>query len=159
MFYLPVHLAFVLLVLVSLAYNDGLARLIRRFAFAFLIAAAVFSFLAYRYLFPSGLTSWHAIYVLCLSGVAAVCWLRNNQFADLAAIVVCLFISAGHLAEHYIGTSMNLAFLQGRKWIAWGAVFFIAGLIVSFAKGGQLRRLYRLLHQWHLAAEQPPGDQ
>jgi len=157
--YLPVHLAIIFLVLVSLAYSDGLARLIRRYSFVFLIGAAVFSFLSYRYVFPSALIPWHALYVLCLAGVAAICWLLNKQFTDLTAIVICLFISAGHLAEHYLGTSMNLAFLQGRRWIAWGAVSFFAGLVVSFAKGGQLRRLCRLLYQRHLAAQQPPADQ
>lgn len=63
------------------------------------------------------------------------------------------------MTEHYIGTSLNLVFLQGKKWFAWGAFFFIAGLMGSFVKGGQIRRVYRTLQQWQMAAEQPPHEQ
>ncbi len=156
--YLPIHLIFVSVVSVGLAYNDWLGRLIQRYASAFLVVAALLSLLIYRYLFPQALIPWHALYVLCLAAPVAVYWRLNKRFADLAAIIVGLFVAVGHLAEHYLGTSLNLAFLRGRTWIAWGAVFFVAGLIVSMAKAGQLRWLYRKLQQRQLTSEQPTQE-
>ena len=41
--------------------------------------------------------------------------------------------------------------LRGKRWILWGGIFLAVGFVVSLIKGGQFRRLRRLLiglHVW-----------
>jgi hypothetical protein len=39
--------------------------------------------------------------------------------------------------------------LRGRRWIAWGIIFFVVGLGVSLINGGQIRRIRRRLMRFH----------
>ena len=155
---LNTSLAIVLVALIGLSYDDAMGRMVRRWTTFILASAAAISLIAYRHLFPDVSSPWHAVYVLCLAAVAAACWKQNRRFGDLIAVVACLVISTGHLAEYTVGAGLRLVFLQGSKWLVWGAVFFTAGLFVSFAKGGQLRRMYRLLLRAHIALQRSLGD-
>ena len=82
--------------------------------------------------------------------MAVAYWLKNRQFADLVATVTCLVISSALIAENFIGSGLSYLVLEGKRWIAWGVVFFLLGLIVSLGKGGQLRQLRRALMRLHL---------
>jgi hypothetical protein len=57
------------------------------------------------------------------------------------------------VAEQIIGYGLTNLLLHGRRWIAWGIAFFVVGLFVSLAKGGQVRRLRRALMRLHLALQ------
>ena len=156
--YAPIHLAFVSVVLAGLVYDDSLGRLFRRVAGPILCGVAIFSLLAYRHLFPDIAVPWHALVAICLGIAAALCWLRNRQFRDLLSLVLCLGIAVTHLAEHFVGITVNLTLLRGKRWFIGGALFFVAGMLVSLLKGGQFRRLYQALKQWENALEKPPHD-
>src|SRR5262249_54225261 len=92
----------------------------------------------------------HAALTFGFAILASAYWLKNRRFVDLIAVVACLVVSAALLAEYFIGSGLAYLVLQGKRWIAWGGVFFLVGLGVSLAKGGQLRQLRRALMRLHL---------
>lgn len=154
--YFPVHLAVLLLSLIGFVYSDPLGQWMRRNVATLLALAAILSILFYRFLFPAYLTAWHAVYALCCGGVVWLAWKSNRRLHDFLAMLLCTGIAGCHLAEYYLGATPVLAYLPGRDWILWGTAFLLLGLVVSFAKGGQLRRWHRALQDWHLATEQSP---
>ncbi|MEQ8618493.1 MAG: hypothetical protein RIB44_18125 [Lacipirellulaceae bacterium] len=156
-YYVPIHLTTISLALVGFIYDDPLGQWIRRNISMFLGSVTVLSILAYRFLFPSHLIAWHALVALLFSGVIVIAWKKNHSLRDFLLLVLCVSISGCHLAEYYFGSHTILGYLPGRSWILWGTGFLMLGLLVSFAKGGQIRRWYRAIQQWHLAIEQPPN--
>ena len=157
--YLPIHLTALLLMLSGFVFRDPLGQWIRQNVSTILAVAATLSILAYRFLFPDYLTAWHAIYALCCGGIVWLAWKSNNRLKDFLSILLCGGISFCHLAEHYLRANPILTYLPGRDWIVWGTGFLLLGLLVSFAKGGQLSRWYRTIQQWHMAIEQTPKGQ
>jgi len=156
--FISIHLTFVLVLLANLFFDDMAGRLFRRFAGKILTSVGMLTLVSYRHLFPDASSLWFACYVLCLSAIATVFWKRNGQFHDLVSILVCLLVAAGHLIEYFVGDGLKLVFLQGKKWLVWGVLFFLIGLIISFIKGGQLRRLRRILRHCHIASLRSTND-
>ena len=153
--YVPIHLAVVAVILVGAIYRDHLGRAIRRYAAVILAAVALLSILTYRHLFPDIAAPWHALGGIVLGAVAALGWQKDRQLRDLLAILLCFSASTLHLAEHYLGAGLNFFLLRGKRWIAWGALFFLAGLMVSLAKGRQFQRFYQTLQDWDSALRNP----
>jgi hypothetical protein len=148
--YVPIHLAFFAIMLLGLMFHDWLGRHIAQAAAIVLASASVVVLAGYRFLFPDLPATAHAALTFGLAATAAAYWVKNRQFADLTATATCLAVSISLLAEHFIGSGLTYLVLQGRRWIAWGVVFFLAGLAVSLAKGGQFRQLRRALMRLHL---------
>ena len=86
-----------------------------------------------------------------LAITAAAYWMKNRRFVDLVATTTCLAVSLALFAEQVIGNWLGNLVVHGRRWIALGAVFFFVGLVISLAKGGQVRQLRRALMRLHLA--------
>jgi hypothetical protein len=135
----------------GLLYHDWLGRNIAQAAAIVLAAASVAVLAGYRFLFPEVSAVLHAVVAFGLAAMASAYWVKNRQFADLAAAVTCLVVSTSLVAEHFIGSGLTYLVLQGKRWIAWGVVFFLLGLAVSLAKGGQFRQLRRALMRLHLS--------
>ena len=148
--YLPNNMAFFAIMSLGLLFHDWLGRHIAQAAAIVLAAASVAVLTGYRFLFPDVSTILHAVVVFGLATMASAYWLKNRQFADLAATATCFVISTSLVAEHFIGSGLTYLVLQGKRWIAWGVVFFLLGLAVSLAKGGQFRQLRRALMRLHL---------
>jgi hypothetical protein len=149
--YLPIHVLVVTFAALGLLYHDWLGRSIARAAAVVLSAAALLAFVGYRFVFPGVPATVHGIAAGIFAALAAAYWVKNRRFDDLQATVVCLAVSALLFAEHFIGRGWNYLILQGKQWIAWGAVSFLIGLLISLAKGGQIRPIRRALMRLHLA--------
>jgi hypothetical protein len=149
--YLPIHLMFFLLMSLGILFHDWLGRLIARAAAYVLPGAAILMLINYRFLFSDVPLPMHAAVALIAAALAAAYWLKIRRFADLVAAATCLVVSVAFIAEYFIGRGLAQLLLQGKRWIAWGVVCFIAGLLISLAKAGQLRRLRRALMRIHLA--------
>lgn len=156
--YLPIHLTALLLMLNGFVFSDPLGQWIRRNVAMLLAVSVILSILAYRFVFPDYLTAWHALYALCCGGIVWLAWRSNKRLKDFLSMWLCGSIAGCHLAESYLRANPILTYLPGRDWILWGTGFLLLGLLVSFAKGGQLRRWYRTIQQWHMAIGQPPKD-
>jgi hypothetical protein len=148
--YLPIHMTFFAIMSLGLLYHDWLGRNIAQAAAIVLAAASVALLVGYRFLFPEVSAVLHAVVAFGLAAMASAYWVKNRQFADLAAAATCLGVSTSLVAEHFIGSGLTYLVLQGKRWIAWGVVFFLLGLAISLAKGGQLRQLRRMLMRLHL---------
>jgi hypothetical protein len=148
--YLPIHLAFFAVISLGLLYHDWLGRRIAQAAAVVLGSASALVLIGHRFLFPDVSMTLHAGVTIGLAAMASAYWLKNRRFADLVATATCLVVSMSLLAEYFIGTGLTYLVFQGRRWIAWGFVFFLLGLVVSLAKGGQLRQLRRALMRLHL---------
>jgi hypothetical protein len=148
--YLPINMAFFAIMSLGLLYHDWLGRNIAQAAAIVLPAASMAILGGYRFLFPEVSPIMHAVVALGLAAMSSAYWVKNRQFAALAAAITCLAISMSLIAEHFIGSGLTYLVLQGKRWIAWGVVFFLLGLAVSLAKGGQFRQLRRALLRLHL---------
>ena len=148
--YLPINMTFFAIMSLGLLFHDWLGRHIAQAAAIVLAAASVMVLVGYRFLFPNVPATLHAAVAFGLAVMASAYWLKNRQFADLAAASTCLVISMSLVAEHFIGSGLSYLVLQGKRWIAWGVVFFLLGLAISLAKGGQFRQLRRMLMRLHL---------
>jgi hypothetical protein len=149
--YLPIHTTFFAVMSLGLLYYDWLGRNIAHAAAIVLAAASVIVLAGYRFLFPDVPATVHAAVAFGLAAMASAYWVKNRRFADLAAAATCLIVSTSLIAEYFIGSGLTYLVLQGKRWIAWGVVFFLLGLAVSLAKGGQFRQLRRALMRLHLS--------
>ena len=156
--YFPLHLTMILLATAGFIFDDQLGRFLRRYTSTVLLLIAIFSLLAYRFIFPAIAPPWHALSTLCFAVIIAIYWRRERLFKQLIYLITCLLIPVGHLADYYVNNILDLFVLQGKKWIAWGALSFIAGLMVSFLKGGQIRKFYRRIQEWNRISPQPPSE-
>lgn len=152
--YFPFHFGLAAILLTGLLFEDALGKWLRRYASALLNTLAVATFLLYPFAFPKIGGAWHAVTTTSMIVLATTFWLYSKRLQDLAAVILCTFATAGHLAGYYFGTVFDLVFLRGKTWLAWGALFFLAGLLHSLAKGGQLKQLYQTLQQWHSAGQE-----
>lgn len=148
--YLPINLTFFAIMSLGLLYHDWLGRHIAQAAAIVLSSASLLVLLGYRFFFPDVSATLHAALTLGLAAMASAYWIKNRQFSDLIGAASCLVISTTLIAEYFIGSGLAYLVLQGRRWIAWGVVFFLLGLAVSLAKGGQFRQLRRALMRVHL---------
>ena len=153
--YLPIHLTFFAIISLGLLYHDWLGRRVAQTAAIVLVSASVVILAGYRFLFPDVSATLHAAITFGLATLALAYWRKNRQFADLAATAACLVISASLVVEHFIGSGLTYLVLQGKRWIAWGVLFFLLGLAISLAKGGQFRQLRRALIRLHLTLRPP----
>jgi hypothetical protein len=151
--YIPIHLAFFAMILLGLCFHDWLGRHIAQAAPYILMAVTFLALTGYRFAFPEFPPAGHAALSLVLAITATAYWVKNRRFVDLAATATCLVVSVALVAEQIIGYGLANLLLHGRRWIAWGIVFFVAGLFVSLAKGGQVRKLRRALMRLHLALQ------
>jgi hypothetical protein len=149
--YLPVHLLVIGLMLVGAFAWDRASRWMARYAAELLVAAGIVAATGYRLLFPDVPAGVHAAYELALAGVALVYWWRQRRFADLVASGACAGLAAALAVEEVIGAGLRNLLPRGNAWVAAGLACFIAGLVVSLVKGGQVRRLRRGLMRWHVA--------
>jgi hypothetical protein len=149
--YLPINMTFFTIMSLGLLFHDWLGRHIAQAAAIVLASAGVVVLAGFRFLFPDASAILHAVAAFGLAGLASAYWLKNRRFADLVAAATCLVISTSLVAEHFIGSGLSYLVLQGKRWIAWGVIFFLLGLAVSFAKGGQFRQLRRVLMRLHLS--------
>jgi hypothetical protein len=149
--YLPINMTFFTIMSLGLIFHDWFGRHIAQAAATVLASASVFVLIGYRFLFPDVSAMLHAAVAFGLAAMASAYWQKNRQFADLVAAATCLVISASLVAEHFVGSGLTYLVLLGRRWIAWGVVFFLLGLAVSLAKGGQFRQLRRALMRLHVS--------
>jgi hypothetical protein len=151
--YIPIHLAFFALILLGLCFHDWLGRGIARAAPYVLTALSFLALTGYRFAFPEFPPAGNGALALTLAITAGAYWMKNRRFVDLAAAATCLVVSIALAGEQIIGNGLANLVLHGRRWIAWGIVFFLAGLFVSLVKGGQVRQLRRALIRLHLALQ------
>jgi hypothetical protein len=149
--YLPINIVFFAIMSLGLLFHDWLGRHIAQAAATVLASVSVGMLIGYRFLFPDVSVILHAAVTFALAAMASAYWQKNRQFADLVAAATCLVISASLLAEYFIGSGLTYLVLQGKRWIAWGVVFFLLGLAVSLAKGGQFHQLRRALMRLHVS--------
>jgi hypothetical protein len=149
--YLPINMVFFAIMSLGLLFHDWLGRYLAQAAATVLASASVAVLIGYRFLFPDVSIILNATVTFGLAAMAAAYWQKNRQFADLVAAATCLVISASLVAEYFIGSGLTYLVLQGKRWIAWGVVFFLLGLAVSLAKGGQFRQLRRALMRLHVS--------
>jgi hypothetical protein len=153
--YLPIHLAFFAILSLGLLFHDWLSRHIAQAAAVVSAAVCILMLTGYRFVFSEAPPSMHAATAFVIAAIAAAYWIKNRRFADLAAVTVCLVVSASLVAEQLVASGLAHLVLQGKRWIAWGVVCFAAGLAISLAKGGQFRRLRRALMRVHLTVNGP----
>jgi hypothetical protein len=151
--YIPIHLAFFAIILLGLCFHDWLGRHIAQAAPYILMALSFMTLVGYRFTFPEFPPAGNGALSLVLAITAAAYWMKNRRFVDLAAATTCLVVAVALVAEQIIGYGLANLLLHGRRWIAWGIVFFVVGLFVSLAKGGQVRQLRRALMRLHLALQ------
>lgn len=156
--YFPLHLGLAAILLTGLLFEDELGKWLRRSASTLLAMFAMATFLLYPFAFPKIEGAWHAVTTTSMIALATTFWLYSKRLHDLAAVVLCSLATTGHLAGYYFGTVFNLVLLRGKTWLAWGALFFVAGLLHSLAKGGQLKRLYQTLQQWHATGQEKTDE-
>jgi hypothetical protein len=149
--YLPVHLLFISIMLTGAFAWDWASRGLARWAVEVLLTAGLVASVGYRFLFPDVPPVVHAMYEVALMGVALLYWRQQRRFADLVVGGVCGALAAGLAIEQFLGTGLYYLLPRGGRWIGWGLACFFLGLLLSLAKGGQIRRLRRGLMRWHLA--------
>jgi hypothetical protein len=154
--YLPLHLALFAILSLGLLYHDWLGRQIARGAAVVTATASIVILLAHRFVFAEAPPALHAATALMVAAVAAAYWVKNRRFADLAAAATCLVVSASLVVEQIVRSGLSQLVLQGGRWIGWGVACFGAGLAISLAKAGQLRRLRRALMRLHFTFNGPP---
>jgi hypothetical protein len=123
-----------------------------------LSAAPLFAFVGYRIIFPGIPAAVHGIITAAFAATAAAYWMKNRRFDDLQATVIALAVSACLVAEHFASRGWAYLILQGKQWIAWGALSFLVGFLISLVKGGQVRPLRRVLLRFHRAVLRPARD-
>jgi hypothetical protein len=149
--YLAIHLALAAIMMIGLIFNDWLARQISGAASVILPAAAVVAAAGYRFAFPRVSATTNVIYLLTLTALAIAYWRRRRRLDDLYAALLCASVLCGAAAERALSDVFAQITLRGKRWILWGGIFLAAGFVVSLIKGGQFRRLRRLLiglHVW-----------
>jgi hypothetical protein len=154
--YLPIHLAFFAMMSLGLLFHDWLGRSIAQAAAVVTASACILILIGYRFIFIEAPPSLHAATALMVAALATAYWWKNRRFADLAAVATCLVVSIALLIEQLINSGLARLILEGGRWIAWGIVCFAAGLAISLAKAGQLRRLRRALIRLHFTLNGPP---
>jgi hypothetical protein len=147
--YAPIHLAVIEILSLGLVFRDAFGRWIAKIAGYALISISLLMLLAYRMVSPEIPAAMHAALALVFAAMAAVYWLKNRRFADLKAGFTCLTAATVLIGEQVITSGLTQLVLRGRRWIAWGIIFFVVGLGVSLIKGGQIRRIRRRLMRFH----------
>jgi hypothetical protein len=154
--YLPLHLALFAVLSLGLLFHDWIGRQIAKASAIATASVSILILLGYRFFFAEAPPALHAATALMVAALAAAYWVKNRRFADLAAVATCLVVSASLVFEQFVKSGLSHLVLQGGRWIAWDVVCFAAGLAISLAKAGQLRRLRRALMRLHFTLNGPP---
>jgi hypothetical protein len=137
-----------LAVIIALLLGAPWARLMRRFAWAFIPFVgmlAAWDGTNHEAAVPKWL---EAVYLICFTALAAAYWYRTPSVRRFVAAAAMLLVLLGVNARWlYLGLQESRIAL-GLPWLAWGSASMAFALLVSFLKGGLIGNLSRRLRSF-----------
>ncbi|HEY2253486.1 MAG TPA: hypothetical protein VGH74_20570, partial [Planctomycetaceae bacterium] len=142
---LTLHLAGVAVLGLGIMFDDSFVQWLRRAGLPMLITAAVFA-VGWPDEWPIGLPGWTALaYVAAVVAVTFGYAYSVGSQAYFFAGLANLCLLTGRLFYDLAGVLKRLFTWDGANWFVWGLVWFAVGVLISAAKAGLPRRLWRLV--------------
>jgi hypothetical protein len=145
--YYPIHLGVMTLLIAGFLFRDRFARALRTAAPFAIPLLAMFAMAVYDRLFPD-VSHWiHLQYVATLTACSFVYWLEIPLLQHLIGALVTAGSCCATFSRQLYALLQNSFLEKGLLWLTWGMAFLAIAVLISFGKGGMIRRLGSALHR------------
>jgi hypothetical protein len=147
--YAPLHIVVLSVLVIGLAFDDRLARELRRMAGGLIPALTVFLLAAAPILFSRVPGAVSLAVTAAFSILAFLYWRRERSDLHLCGALTTLGLFAAMSIHAGYASLDRTPLSSGRDWLAGGMTCLAIGLLISLAKAGVLRAAWRALLEWN----------